>query len=568
MLQLTIYNADQHEQIALRTGRIQVGSVAGESPCAVVRDDRVSPRQMVIEEVVRDGERFARVENWGRIAVLSGGRRVLAGNTRELALPAQIWVGKTVLFITAQDQRQQIDESLTALPHLDDDPVRFTTAMEQIGAAPSSNTLAFWFGAIGRLQRGVAGSPEFFRDAAYAIFDPCGLDAGMVLLREEGTWRCAGSFVANPAVGIVYRESILQRVVEQRRTLFHDARRLEAPSPDRAQAFVVAAPVVDEAGEVCGVIYGSRFDHPKNNRRGIRPLEAQFVQAIADTVSAALIRQKRETEAAHARARFEQFFSPKLARELEKNPRMLEGTQRQISILFCDLRGCSSLAEKLSSRETYQLLGDVLDRFTARVIEHDGVVIDYYGDGLACFWNAPIEQPSHALLACQTAFHMLDDLPEISADWFDVTGKHLRVGIGIHTGLALVGNAGSSRRLKYGPRGNAVHIASRVENATKHFSVPLLITASTAAELGAEVPVRRILTTTLPGMDASIELFQPLRTTLSEEEVELHHSYSRSLKLYEQGKFAAAREFLDSHTTLLERDGPARYLHTLLAAAP
>ena len=98
-------------------------------------------------------------------------------------------------------------------------------------------------------------------------------------------------------------------------------------------------------------------------------------------------------------------------------------------------------------------MGDVMNALTAAVMDLDGVVIDYYGDGLAAMWNAPVDQPEHPEWACRAALRMIDSLPAVQTKWAHLLVDELRLGIGVHTGLAQVGNAGSSRRTKYGPRG-------------------------------------------------------------------------------------------------------------------
>ena len=119
--------------------------------------------------------------------------------------------------------------------------------------------------------------------------------------------------------------------------------------------------------------------------------------------------------------------------------------------MFCDLRDFSGVSERLGASITYRLLSDLMDRLTDCVFAHLGVIVDYFGDGLCAMWNAPIDQPDHADRACQAALDMLRDLPKLDRHWQSVTGGYVQLGIGIHTGSTLVGNAGSRRRMKYGP---------------------------------------------------------------------------------------------------------------------
>jgi adenylate cyclase len=396
--------------------------------------------------------------------------------------------------------------ALSAFPRPDGDRARFKAEMKRLGGAPSSHTLAYWLDALGQLQRSPAGSQEFFAAAAHAVIQPGGLDAALVLLRERDSWRVAARHPGES--NVVPQRSILDRVVAERQTLFHDARTLRDSSQE-AGSFVVAAPIVGDAGEVTGVVYGVRFDHTKNQRRGIRPLEAQFVQAVADAVSAGLIRRERESDVVRLQTRLELAFSPAVARELERNPQLLDVHECEVTILFADLRGFTALSERLSPSQAYSLLGDVMDRCTQDVMATGGVLIDYYGDGLAAFWNAPLPQPGHALRACQAALAMQGDLQLISDDWLPITGQPLQLGIGIHTATTLVGNAGSRSRIKYGPRGQAMNLASRVQNATRQLGRPILLTRSTAEQLAGQVALHSVSTYKLDGFAQSVELFAP-----------------------------------------------------------
>jgi adenylate cyclase len=112
-----------------------------------------------------------------------------------------------------------------------------------------------------------------------------------------------------------------------------------------------------------------------------------------------------------------------------------------------------------------------MDCLTDAVQNHNGYIVDYYGDGLVAMWNALSIQEEHPDLACRAALQMLETLPAVGDDWIGVIQTGLRLGIGVHTGMVQLGNAGSTRQRKYGPRGPNVHVASRAEAATKELRV-------------------------------------------------------------------------------------------------
>ena len=123
-------------------------------------------------------------------------------------------------------------------------------------------------------------------------------------------------------------------------------------------------------------------------------------------------------------------------------------------------------------------------------------------------WNAPVAQPDHAARACRAALAMIGELPGLNERWAGRIGAPLALGIGVNTGAALVGNTGSRRRLKYGPLGNTVNLASRVEGATKQLGVPVLITGGTRGRLAAPFATRRLCRVRVVGIDAPVELFE------------------------------------------------------------
>src|SRR5690606_34922826 len=121
----------------------------------------------------------------------------------------------------------------------------------------------------------------------------------------------------------------------------------------------------------------------------------------------------------------------------------------------------------------------IMDRLTDHVLAHDGVVVDYYGDGMLAMWNAPVDQSDHAERACRAALAIVGELPAIEAKWEGTVPGPIAVGIGINSGEALVGNTGSSRKFKYGPLGLTVNAAQRLEASTKLLGVPVVISGAT-----------------------------------------------------------------------------------------
>ena len=153
--------------------------------------------------------------------------------------------------------------------------------------------------------------------------------------------------------------------------------------------------------------------------------------------------------------------------------------------MFCDIRGFSTIAERVGAQRTIEWINDVLTELSLCVTKTDGVLVDYVGDELMAMWGAPAEQPDHARRACRSAVEMLELLDPLRERWKEITPDKFGFGIGINTGMARVGNTGSKVKFKYGPLGNTVNLASRVQGITKKLGVAALITDSTAKATGS-----------------------------------------------------------------------------------
>src|SRR5439155_25121529 len=177
---------------------------------------------------------------------------------------------------------------------------------------------------------------------------------------------------------------------------------------------VVAAPILNRAGEVIGALYGDRRAegfNPSARAAPITQVQAKLVEILATGVAAGLARLEQEQAALAARVRFEQFFTPELSRQLEARPDLLKGRDTEVTLLFCDIRGFSRISERLGPAGTIEWLGAAMGALSDCVRAHAGVLMDYIGDELFAMWGAPEAQPDHAQLACRAALDMLGALP-------------------------------------------------------------------------------------------------------------------------------------------------------------
>jgi adenylate cyclase len=204
------------------------------------------------------------------------------------------------------------------------------------------------------------------------------------------------------------------------------------------------------------------------------------------------------------------------------------------------MRGFSRLSEQLGPQKACVVVRDLMDRFTHRILEHGGVIVDYAGDGILAMWNAPMAQEDHAMLACKAALAMRSELPGLNKKWRDLVGGQLDAGIGINTGMAMVGNTGSSRKLKYGPHGSTVNLASRLQDVTKVLGLPLLISHRTQEKLQPDFATRRLFAARLRGIQEVVGIHELCGTDPSLLWQHQRAIYESALDRYERGEWCTA----------------------------
>ncbi len=195
------------------------------------------------------------------------------------------------------------------------------------------------------------------------------------------------------------------------------------------------------------------------------------------------------------RSAFQHYLSPDLVEQLSRDPQklVLGGERRELSILFSDVRGFTSIAEGYREDPIglTRLMNRLLTPLSNSIVERRGTIDKYMGDAIMAFWNAPLDVPDHAIKACDAALEMRKRMAllnkELSAE-AEAAGRPfstLDVGIGIATGMATVGNMGSDLRFDYSVLGDSVNLASRIEGLTRFYDVPILL-SSTCAKRGGD----------------------------------------------------------------------------------
>ena len=209
-------------------------------------------------------------------------------------------------------------------------------------------------------------------------------------------------------------------------------------------------------------------------------LGAMFgLTAFVSSTAVSLLRT--ESERGQIRKAFSTYLSPDLVAELSKNPDKLKlgGERREISVLFADIRGFTTMSEgyKDKPEELTVLLNDLLTPLTNEIMTLKGTIDKYMGDAIMAFWNAPVDVPNHPRIACEAAIKMMHALSELNESLMSSNriSEPLRIGIGVNTGEVTVGNLGSEQRFDYSILGDAVNLGSRLEGLSKAYGVPIVV---------------------------------------------------------------------------------------------
>lgn len=188
-----------------------------------------------------------------------------------------------------------------------------------------------------------------------------------------------------------------------------------------------------------------------------------------------------EREKRKVRSAFMRYVPRGLIHEILKHPERLKlgGEERELSIMFTDIRGFTPLSEKLTPIELTNFLNSYTDEMTEIIFRHWGTLDKFEGDAIMCFWGAPYVQDDHARRACAAALDMAKRVDELRAQWRAEGKPDINIGLGINTGRVVVGNMGSHKRFNYTVLGDPVNLASRLEGVNKEYATRIIVSETT-----------------------------------------------------------------------------------------
>jgi adenylate cyclase len=232
---------------------------------------------------------------------------------------------------------------------------------------------------------------------------------------------------------------------------------------------------------------------------------------------------------------FGQYVPPELVDEMAKNPESfsMEGESREMTVLFTDVRGFTTISEGLDPKQLSQLMNEFLTPLTEVIYKHRGTVDKFMGDCIMAFWGAPLADPNHARNGILAGLEMHEVLAKLKTEFQKRGWPEIKIGVGLNTGRMSVGNMGSKLRTAYTVMGDAVNLASRLEGITKEYGAEIVVGEGTRDAV-PDVVFRELDRVRVKGKDEAVAIFEPLglQGHVAKSRQEEAKLYAQFLRLY------------------------------------
>lgn len=248
---------------------------------------------------------------------------------------------------------------------------------------------------------------------------------------------------------------------------------------------------------------------------------------------------------------FNKYINPKLLNQLIKNPNQMKlgGENKQLTILFSDIRKFSTFSEKMSPTELVHFLNNYLNTACNIIMSNNGTIDKFIGDAIMAFWNAPLLDVHHVKNGINSALDLYDFAQDYSKN--NKYNIDLKIGIGINTGEVVVGNIGGNNRFDYTAIGDNVNLASRLEGLTKHYSANIIVSDYTYSLYKGNLIFRLLDKVQVKGRNTPLEIYEPMRNNSFNNKI--IDIYSKGYSKYQEGNFKLATKILSDN----KEDGPS-----------
>lgn len=274
-------------------------------------------------------------------------------------------------------------------------------------------------------------------------------------------------------------------------------------------------------------------------------------------------------------AAFGRYVSPQIVHQLIEHPEKLSlrGEEKNLTILFSDIRGFTTISEKMSPEDLGRFMNEYLTAMSTIVFKSKGTIDKFIGDAVMAIWGAPLMDADHATNCVRAAFQMMASLEPLRRDWQKRGLPYVDIGIGINTGIVSVGNFGSNQRFDYTVMGDNVNLAARLEGSNKTYGTNIIISEYTKDALGEGFFCRELDLVRVKGKDVPVRIYEPLCEGEPDSTVKLEaDTFGQALNHYARREFTEAEQILLS----LKKNSPLklydlylqRIAHFMVTAPP
>jgi len=233
------------------------------------------------------------------------------------------------------------------------------------------------------------------------------------------------------------------------------------------------------------------------------PIIGVFLSFLAVIVFRIMTEEKDKRR---IRDMFGTYVSTRVVDQIINNPPELGGQDKDLTVLFSDIRGFTTLSESMSPQALVNHLNEYLTAMTGIILEYEGTLDKYVGDEIMCFWGAPLPQENHAMLACQCALRQMEGLRQLNESW--PPERQLNIGIGINSGIMTVGNMGSLQRMDYTLTGDNVNLGARLEGTNKSYFTNIIMSEYTYGLVQDKVIARELDNIRVKGKNQPVLIYE------------------------------------------------------------